>query len=108
MSKCDNVSIRIYSSNYTPPISDIAINLNSFGILILWSDAIYHQWLQVEIKFFGDALQFYNKFGLFARSHKVNADGKFMLRAIETLVREYVAEVARPVATLGIDVGIFE
>jgi hypothetical protein len=31
-----------------------------------------------------------------------------MLRAIETLVREDVAEVARPVATLGIDVGIFE
>ncbi|GEM_PF-7056273 len=29
MSKCDNVSIRIYSSNYTPPISDITINLNS-------------------------------------------------------------------------------
>lgn len=108
MSKCDNVSIRIYSSNYTPPISDIAINLNSFGVLILWSYAIYHQWLQVEIKFFGDALQFYNKFGLLARSQKVNVDGKFMLRAIETLVREDVAEVARPVATLGIDVGIFE
>lgn len=46
MSKCDNVSIRIYSSNYTPSISDIAINLNSFGVLILWSYAIYHQWLQ--------------------------------------------------------------